>query len=56
MLAEAVAVIAAPGVLAIGERVGGAAAERVPLRPRVLLRVGVLIGGKVLIGGEGVVV
>jgi hypothetical protein len=42
-------------VLAIGERVGGAAVERVPLRPYALLRVGVLIGGEVLVGG-GVVV
>jgi len=37
MLAEAVAVIAAPSVLAIGKRVRGVAAEQVPLRPRVLL-------------------
>ena len=51
MLAEAVAVIAASSVLAIGERVRGAAVERVPLRPYVLLRVGVLIGGEVLVGG-----
>ena len=36
-LAKAVAVIAAPSVLAIGERVRGAAVERVPLRPCVLL-------------------
>jgi len=28
---------AAPSVPAIGKRVGGAAAEQVPLRPRVLL-------------------
>jgi len=35
--AEVVAATAAPGVPAISERVGGAAAERVPLRPRVLL-------------------
>ena len=34
---EAVAVIAVPGVLIIGERVRGAAVERIPLRPRVLL-------------------
>jgi hypothetical protein len=33
VLAEAAAVTAAPSVLAIGERVGGAAVERVPLRP-----------------------
>jgi hypothetical protein len=50
MLAEAVAVIAASSVLAIGKRVRGAAAERVPLRPRILLQVGVLIGGEVLVG------
>ena len=36
-LAEAVAVIVAPSVLAIGERVRGAAVERVPLRLCVLL-------------------
>jgi hypothetical protein len=54
-LVEAVAAIVAPGVLVIGERVRGAAVERVPLRPCVLLRVGVLIGGEVLVGG-GVVV
>jgi len=29
--------VAAPGVPVIGKRVKGAAAERVPLRPRVLL-------------------
>ena len=51
MPVEAVAVTAAPSVLAIGKRVKGAAAERVPLRPRVLLRVGVLIGGGGLSGG-----
>ena len=51
MPAEAVVAIAAPSVLAIGERVRGAAVERVPLRPCVLLRVGVLIGGEVLVGG-----
>jgi hypothetical protein len=51
VLAEAVVAIAAPGVLAIGERVRGAAVERVPLRPCVLLQVGVLIGGEVLVGG-----
>jgi hypothetical protein len=50
-LAEAVAAIVAPSVLAIGERVRGAAVERVPLRPCVLLRVGVLMGGEVLVGG-----
>ena len=49
--AEAAAATAAPGVLAIGERVGGAAVERVPLWPCVLLRVGVLMGGEVLVGG-----
>ena len=54
MLAEAVAVIVAPGVLAISKRVRGAAVERVPLRPYVLLQVGVLIGRKVLVG-EGIV-
>ena len=52
VLAEAAA---APSVLAIGERVRGVAAERVPLRPRVLLWVGVLIGGEALVGGGGVV-
>ena len=51
MLAEAVVATVVPGVLAIGKRVRGAAAERVPLRPRVLLRVGVLMGGEVLVGG-----
>jgi hypothetical protein len=50
-LAEAVAVIVAPSVLAIGKRVRGAAVERVPLRPCVLPQVGVLIGRKVLVGG-----
>ena len=38
-------------MLAIGERVRGAAVEQVPLRPCVLLQVGVLIGGEVLVGG-----
>jgi len=51
VLVKAVAAIAAPGVPAIGKRVRGAAAERVPLRPRILLRVEVLIGGEVLVGG-----
>jgi len=51
VLAEAVAATAAPGVLVIGKRVGGAAVKRVPLRPRILLRVGVLMGGEVLVGG-----
>ena len=37
VLAEAAIVIVVPGVLAIGERVRGAAVERVPLRPYVLL-------------------
>ena len=37
MLAEAVVVTVAPSMLAIGKRVRGAAAERVPLWPRVLL-------------------
>ena len=36
-LAEAVAVIAAPSVLVIGERVRGAVVERVPLWPYILL-------------------
>ena len=35
--AEAVAVIVAPSVLVISERIRGAAVERVPLRPYVLL-------------------
>ena len=51
MLAEVVAVTVVPGVLAIGERVRGAAVEWVPLQPCVLLQVGVLIGGEVLVGG-----
>ena len=51
MLAEAVAAIAVPSVLVIGERVRGAAVEQVPLRPYILLQVGVLIGGEVLVGG-----
>ena len=55
MLAEAAAAIVAPSMLVIGERVRGAAVERVPLRPCVLLRVGVLMGGEVLVRG-GVVV
>jgi len=37
ILAEAAAVIAAPGVLVIGKRVRGVAVERVPLRLCVLL-------------------
>ena len=37
MLAEVVVAIAVPGVLVIGKKVRGAAAERVPLRPRILL-------------------
>ena len=37
VLAKVVAVTVAPSVLAIGERVRGAAVERVPLRPCVLL-------------------
>jgi hypothetical protein len=36
-LAEAVVVIVVPSILAIGERVRGAAVERVPLRPYILL-------------------
>jgi len=55
MLAEAAAAIAAPSVLAISKRVRGAAAEQVPLRPRVLLQVGVLMGGEVLVRVGGVV-
>ena len=55
MLAEAVVAIVALGLLAIGERVRGVAAEQVPLRPRVLLRVGVLMKGEVLVGGGGIV-
>ena len=51
MLVEVAAAIAAPSMLAISERVRGAAVERVPLRPCVLLRVGVLMGGEVLVGG-----
>ena len=49
--AEAAVVTAAPGVPAIGEKVRGAAVERVPLRPCILLQVGVLMAGEVLIGG-----
>ena len=37
VLAEAVVAIVAPGVLVISKRVRGEAAERVPLRPRILL-------------------
>jgi len=37
VLVEAVAAIAAPGVLVIGKRVRGEAVDRVPLWPRVLL-------------------
>jgi len=37
VLAEVAAVTAAPGVLAIGERVRGVAVKRVPLWPCVLL-------------------
>ena len=48
---EVAVATAAPGVLAIGERVRGAAVKRVPLRLCILLRVGVLIGGEVLVGG-----
>ena len=36
-LAGAAVVTAAPSVLVIGERIGGAAVERVPLRPCILL-------------------
>ena len=35
--AEAVVAIVVPGVLAIGERIRGAAVERVPLWPYILL-------------------
>ena len=55
MLVEAAAVTAAPGLLVIGERVRGAAAERVPLRPRVLLQVGVLMGGGGIVARAGIV-
>jgi len=52
MLAGAVVVLeAVPRVLGISKRVGGAAAERVPLRLYILLRVGVLGGGEVFKGG-----
>jgi len=51
VLAEAVIVTVAPGVLVISKRVKGVAVERVPLRPCVLLQVGVLIAGEVLVGG-----
>jgi len=51
VLAKAAAVIAAPSVLAISKRVGGAVVERVPLWLCILLRVRVLIGGEVLVGG-----
>ena len=54
MPVKAVAVIVAPSILAIGERIRGAVVERVPLRLCVLLRVGVLMGGEVLVG-RGVV-
>jgi len=43
------------GVLEISERVGGAAAEWMPLRLRILLRVGVLGGGEVLVREESTV-
>jgi len=39
------------GMLEISKRVGGAAAERVPLRPRILLQVRVLGKGEVFRGG-----
>ena len=39
------------GVLGISEKVGGVAAERVPLRLYILLQVGVLGGGEVSRGG-----
>ena len=51
VLVKAVAVTAAPGVPAIGKRVGGAAVEQMPLRLHILLRVEVLIGGEVIVGG-----
>ena len=53
MLVKVVAVIAVPSVLVISKRVKGAAAERMPLWPRILLQVGVLIGEEVLVGGGG---
>jgi len=37
VLAEVVAAIVAPSVLAVSKRVKGAAVEQVPLRPRILL-------------------
>ena len=56
MLAGVVGVLGAVlGVPGISERVGGAAAERVPLRLPTLLRVGVLGGGEVSRGGGSVV-
>ena len=39
------------GVLGIGKRVGGVAAERVPLRLHILLQIGVLRGEEVSRGG-----
>jgi len=38
-------------VLGLSKRVGGIAAERVPLRLYILLQVGVLEGGEVFRGG-----
>ena len=55
VLAEAIVVAAAAGVLAIGKRVG-ATAEQVTLRPYILPRVGVLIRGEVSVGRGSVVV
>ena len=52
MLVEVATVLkAALGVLRISERVGGVAAEWMPLQLRILLRVGVLGRGEVFRGG-----
>jgi hypothetical protein len=51
MLVGVIVLKAAPGILGISKRVGGAVTERVPLRLRILLRVGVLGGGEVSRGG-----
>ena len=55
ILAEAIVVVAAAGVLAIGKRVE-VMAEWVTLRPYILPRVGVLIGGEVLVRGGSIVI